>query len=154
MKEEKNKVIEEQPKKKLSKWLVVLIVLGCLYYLVPLGLFTVAIITDNFKVEYKVLEDGSINIDKNKLTIQKDVKGYYSEEKGAYYIEGKITNNTKKDYNGINISYYVYNEEGEILGEASYFIQKLDAKKTWNFKLIYDEVDAKDAVKFEYNSDN
>ncbi len=145
-------VINEQPKKKMSKWLVVLIVVGCLYYLVPIGLFAAAIITDGFSIEYKVMDDGSINIDRNKLTIQKDVKGYYDEEKAAYYIEGKIVNNTKKDYNGIGINYLLYNEEGEVLGEASNYIQKLGAGKTWNFKVIYDDVDASKVVKFEYYS--
>ncbi len=150
---EKNETIEtvEQPKKKMSKWIIVLIVIGCLYYVVPIGLFAVAMVTDNFVTEYKVLDDGSINIDKNKLTIHSEVKGYYNEEKGAYYIEGKVTNNTNKDYNGVDIRYYVYNEEGEVLGEALNYIQKLGPKKTWNFKLIYDDVDAKDVAKFEYN---
>ncbi len=148
---ELGKITNEPKKTKTPKWVIVLIVIGCLYYIVPIGLFTFAILTDNFSVEYKVLDDGSINIDKKKLTIQKDVKGYYNEAKEAYYIEGKITNNTNKDYNGIAINYYVYNEAGEILGEASNYIQKLGPKKTWNFKLIYDNVDAKDVVRFEYN---
>ena len=153
MNKEKKEVIEnvEQPKKKMPKWLIVLIVIGCLYYVVPVGLFAFAMVTDNFKLEYKIQPDGSINIDKNKLTIQKEVKGYYNEQKEAYYIEGKITNNTKNDYNGLSISYYVYNEEGEVLGEASNYIPTLGANKTWNFKLIYDDVDANKVAKFEYN---
>lgn len=150
-KEKEVKEINDQPKKKTPKWVIVLIVVGCLYYLVPIGLFTAAILMDNFQVEYKVMDDGSINIDKNKLTIQKEVKGYYNEEKQAYYIEGKIKNNTKKDYNGISLNYIVYNEDGEVLGEATNYIQKLAAGKTWNFKLIYDDVDANKVAKFEYN---
>jgi len=154
-KEEKdNQILEEMPekKKKLSKWVIVLIVLGCLYYIVPIGLFCFAIITDNFTTEYKVLNDGSIEIDKGKLIIQKDVKGYYNEEKAAYYIEGKLTNNYEKDYNNIEISYYLYNAEGEVLGEATAYIQKLGSKKTWSFKVIYDEVDAKNVSSFEYKA--
>jgi len=144
-------VVNEKPKTKMSKWLIVLIVIGCLYYIVPLGLFAFAMVTDTFTTEYKVLDDGSINIDKGKLTIQANTKGYYNQEKGAYYIEGKVTNNTDKDYNGIDIRYYLYNEDGEILGDASTYIQKLDAKKTWNFKVIYEEVDAESVAKYEYN---
>lgn len=151
MNKEEN-VLEVKPKK-TSKWIIVLIVIGCLYYLVPLGLFFVAMVTDNFKTEYKVLNDGTVEIDKNKLTILKDIRGYYNEEKRAYYIEGKIKNNTDKDYNGINIDYYLYNERGEVLGEASTYLQKLGANKTWNFKVIYDEVDAREVFKFEYNPD-
>ncbi len=154
MSKEVTEVKEEtnfEPKKKTSKWIIALVVLGCLYYIVPIGLFTIALITDRFNVEYKVMDDGSIQIDKKKLTVQKDVKGYYNEEKKAYYIEGKLTNNTDKDYNGIDISYYLYNESGEVLGEAGTYIQRLGAKKTWNFKVIYDDVDAMNVTKFEYN---
>ena len=153
MTKEKQEVIEttEEPKKKMSKWIIVLIVIGCLYYIVPIGLFAFAMVTDNFVTEYKVMDDGSINIDKNKLTIQSNVRGYYNEEKKAYYIEGKLVNNTDKDYNGVEIRYYVYNENDEVLGEASNYIQKLGAKKTWNFKVIYDDIDASSVTKFEYN---
>ena len=148
--DEKGVAIEPK-KSKPAKWLIVLIIIGCLYYIVPIGLFAFAMIADNYSLEYKVLDDGSINIDKNKLTIQSNVKGYYVEEKKAYYIEGKLTNNTDEDYYGIDINYYVYNEAGEVLGEASNYIQKLGAKKTWNFKAIYDDVDADTVSKFEYN---
>ncbi len=143
-------IIDTKPKK-TSKWIIALIVIGCLYYIVPLGLFFVAMITDNFKVDYKIMEDGTVEIDKNKLTIQKDVKGYYNEEKNAYYIEGKVKNNTKKDYDGINIDYYLYNEEGEVLGSAGTYFQKLGPGKTWSFKIIYEDVDASKVYSFEYN---
>ena len=150
---ETNKVNSDETKKsKMPKWVIILIVIGCLYYVVPIGLLTFAMIFDDFQVEYKVLDDGSINVDKNKLTIQKDVRGYYNEEKGAYYIEGRITNNTDKDYDGVSISYYVYNENGDVLGEATNYLQKLGAKKTWNFKVIYDEVDADMVTNFEYHA--
>ena len=150
----KKEVVENEVKpKKTSKWVIILIVIGCLYYLVPLGLFFFAMVTDNFKTEYKILNDGTVEIDKNKLTILKDVRGYYNEEKKAYYIEKKIKNNTNKDYNGINIDYYLYNDSGEVLGNASTYLQKLGANKTWNFKVIYDEVDARNVYKFEYNQD-
>ena len=151
-KKEETTITEVKPKK-TSKWVIVLIVIGCLYYLVPLGLFFFAMVTDNFKTEYKILNDGTIQIDKNKLTISNDVRGYYNAEKKAYYIEGKIKNNTNKDYNSINIDYYLYNESGEVLGAASTYLQKLGANKTWNFKVIYDEVDAINVYKFEYNPD-
>ena len=154
MNKEETAIETANKSKKTSKWVIILVIIGCLYYIVPIGLFTLAIITDNYKTEYKVLDDGSINIDKSKLTIQSGVKGYYSEEKKAYYIEGKVTNNTEKDYNYIEINYYLYNEKEEVLGVATTLIQKLGAKKTWNFKAIYDDVDASSVSKFEYNPNN
>ena len=154
MNKEETAIETANKSKKTSKWVIILVIIGCLYYIVPIGLFTLAIITDNYKTEYKVLDDGSINIDKSKLTIQSGVKGYYSEEKKAYYIEGKVTNNTEKDYNYIEINYYLYNEKEEVLGVATTLIQKLGAKKTWKFKAIYDDVDASSVYKFEYNPNN
>ena len=147
-----NEVTNNKQKKGFPKWAIVLIVVGCLYYLVPIGLFTFAMVTDTYATKFEVLEDGSVNINKGKLTIAPDVKGYYSEEKETYYIEGKIKNNTEKDYEGIAINYFVYNEAGEVLGEATTYIQKLGAGKTWNFKAIYADIDAPKVTKFEYGS--
>jgi len=143
---------EDKQKKKNSKWIILIVVLASLYYLVPIGLFVFAMITDTYKTEYKVLSDGTVQIDKNKITIQAGVKGHYDEEKGIYYIEGKVTNNTDKEYNYLDINYQLYNAEGEVLGEATSFIQNLGAGKTWNFKATYAEIDAKDVESFEYRS--
>ncbi len=143
----------KENKKTNTKWIVLIVVVASLYYLVPLGLFVFAMITDNYKMEYKVLDNGAISLDKNKLTIQEGVRGYYNEEKEAYYIEGKVTNNTNKDYNYLDIRYTLYNDSNEILGEATVFIQNLGAGKTWNFKAIYNDIDANQVTNFEYTPD-
>ncbi len=142
--------VQNKPKKN-SKLIIVIIIVGCLYYLIPIGLFGYALISDTYKLEYKVLDDGSIAINKSKVIIQSGVEGYYSEEKKAYYIEGKISNNTNKDYNYLDISYYLYNANDEILGQASTYISNLEAGKTWNFKVVYEDIDASEVTRFEFH---
>ena len=140
-----------ETKKTSTKWIIVIVIIASLYYLVPVGLMLFAIISDSYGVEYTVLDNGAISIDKNKVTIQEGVRGQYIEEREAYYIEGKVTNNTDEDYNYLEIKYALYNESGEILGEASTFIQTIGAGKTWNFKIIYDDIDAATVTNFEYS---
>ena len=66
-----------------------------------------------------------------------------------YYVEGYLHNNTDRVYLGIQITYTIYDIKGNVLGESYAYISKLESNKTWNFKSIYDEVDSKDALKFE-----
>ena len=43
----------------------------------------------------------------------------------------------------------VYDAKGNVLGESYAYLSNLEKGKTWNFKSVYDEIDSKDALRFE-----
>lgn len=144
--DEKKEVIKKR--KKMPTWGILLIVLGGFLFILEIAMLFNAIMDSCDSFKFKV-EDGVTYIDNGNLTITKDVVGYYNNEEDKYYVEGYLHNNTDRVYLGIQITYTIYDIKGNVLGESYAYISKLESNKTWNFKSIYDEVDSKDALKFE-----
>lgn len=137
--------------KNTPSWLKVLIIgLTILVY----GLFISIIFFSDFDPMFKKNRNGSISIDDGKLIIQKDIDGYYEEEDKTFYILGTLTNNTSNYYDYIELEYIVYDEEGNILGNASTTLNQLKKGKSWRFKIAYDEIDAKEVSSFELSNIN
>jgi len=52
------------------------------------------------------------------------------------YIEGKVKNNTKRNYNYVQISFGIYDEQGNKAGTAFANVSNLGAGETWKFKAM------------------
>lgn len=144
--DEKKEVVKKR--KKMPTWGILLIVLGGFLFILEISMLFNAIMESCDSFKFKV-EDGVTYIDNGNLTITKDVVGYYNNEEDKYYVEGYLHNNTDRVYLGIQITYTIYDIKGNVLGESSAYLSCLDKGKTWNFKSVYDEIDSKNALKFE-----
>lgn len=144
--DEKKEVVKKR--KKIPTWGILLIVLGGFLFILEISMLFNAIMDSCDSFKFKV-EDGVTYIDNGNLTITKDVVGYYNNEEDKYYVEGYLHNNTDRVYLGIQITYTIYDIKGNVLGESSAYLSCLDKGKTWNFKSVYDEIDSKNALKFE-----
>lgn len=112
-----------------------LILCGLIMVGVPLGIGVVLDKVDNVKVE---TVDGKTLINDGDLEAI-ITEGYYIEKDDSYYIEGILKNNTKKDYEYVNLTFYVYDSDNNILGEAICSLQILQGNASWNFKAEYYE---------------
>lgn len=70
------------------------------------------------------------------FTIEGDVTAGYDEIKFGYYIEGIVKNNTDKDKGYVQISFNLYDADGNQLGTALDNINNLKAGGTWKFKAM------------------
>lgn len=136
-------------KKKTPIWVKIIIVV---FIILMYGSFFCMIFFDTWEVKLEKNNNGSISIDRGKLTIQKETDGYYDEETDSFYILGTITNNSSESYDYVNIEYIVYDKDGNILGNASTGLNKFKKGKSWKFKIVYDGIDAKEIKKYEISN--
>ena len=66
------------------------------------------------------------------------VEDHISSESNNFsaYIEGKITNNSNKELSYIQVTYSIYDSEGNTIGTCMDNENNLDAHGTWKFKAI------------------
>ena len=102
--------------------------------------------------DVKTNKNGSVSIDDGQLTIEKGTKGYYDEKTDNFYIIGTLTNNSSDDYDYVTINYHVSDKDGNILGNATDSIDNLEKGKSWKFKVVYENVDAKEVKNFKINN--
>lgn len=57
----------------------------------------------------------------------------------AMYIEGKIKNNTEKEYSYVQVTFKTYDKDGNNLGSCLDNSSALDANGVWKFKAICTE---------------
>lgn len=136
-------------KRRTPTWVIVLIVaMVVLFYVGFIGLCI--FVSDDSDV--KTNKNGSVSIDDGQLTIEKGTKGYYDEKTDNFYIIGTLTNNSSDDYDYVTINYHVSDKDGNILGNATDSIDNLEKGKSWKFKVVYENVDAKEVKKFKINN--
>lgn len=136
-------------KRRTPTWVIVLIVaMVVLFYVGFIGLCI--FVSDDSDV--KTNKNGSVSIDDGQLTIEKGTKGYYDEKTDNFYIIGTLTNNSSDDYDYVTINYHVSDKDGNILGNATDSIDNLEKGKSWKFKAVYQNVDAKEVKKFKINN--
>lgn len=136
-------------KRKTPTWVIVLIVaMVVLFYVGFIGLCI--FVSDDSDV--KTNKNGSVSIDDGQLTIEKGTKGYYDEKTDNFYIIGTLTNNSSDDYDYVTINYHVSDKDGNILGNATDSIDNLEKGKSWKFKVVYENVDAKEVKNFKINN--
>ena len=136
-------------KRRTPTWVIVLIVaMVVLFYVGFIGLRI--FVSDDSDV--KTNKNGSVSIDDGQLTIEKGTKGYYDEKTVNFYIIGTLTNNSSDDYDYVTINYHVSDKDGNILGNATDSIDNLEKGKSWKFKVVYENVDAKEVKNFKINN--
>ena len=136
-------------KRRTPTWVIVLIVaMVVLFYVGFIGLRI--FVSDDSDV--KTNKNGSVSIDDGQLTIEKGTKGYYDEKTDNFYIIGTLTNNSSDDYDYVTINYHVSDKDGNILGNATDSIDNLEKGKSWKFKVVYENVDAKEVKNFKINN--
>ena len=136
-------------KRTTPTWVIVLIVaMVVLFYVGFIGLCI--FVSDDSDV--KTNKNGSVSIDDGQLTIEKGTKGYYDEKTDNFYIIGTLTNNSSDDYDYVTINYHVSDKDGNILGNATDSIDNLEKGKSWKFKVVYENVDAKEVKNFKINN--
>ena len=136
-------------KRRTPTWVIVLIVaMVVLFYVGFIGLCI--FVSDDSDV--KTNKNGSVSIDDGQLTIEKGTKGYYDEKTDNFYIIGTLTNNSSDDYDYVTINYHVSDKDGNILGNATASIDNLEKGKSWKFKVVYENVDAKEVKNFKINN--
>ena len=136
-------------KRRTPTWVIVLIVaMVVLFYVGFIGLRI--FVSDDSDV--KTNKNGSVSIDDGQLTIEKGTKGYYDEKTDNFYIIGTLTNNSSDDYDYVTINYHVSDKDGNILGNATDSIDNLEKGKSWKFKVVYENVYAKEVKNFKINN--
>lgn len=136
-------------KRRTPTWVIVLIVaMVVLFYVGFIGICI--FVSDDSDV--KTNKNGSVSIDDGQLTIEKGTKGYYDEKTDNFYIIGTLTNNSSDDYDYVTINYHVSDKDGNILGNATDSIDNLEKGKSWKFKVVYENVDAKEVKNFKINN--
>ena len=136
-------------KRRTPTWVIVLIVaMVVLFYVGFIGLC----IFVSYDSDVKTNKNGSVSIDDGQLTIEKGTKGYYDEKTDNFYIIGTLTNNSSDDYDYVTINYHVSDKDGNILGNATDSIDNLEKGKSWKFKVVYENVDAKEVKNFKINN--
>lgn len=83
---------------------------------------------------------------KDKYVVVEEQK--YVSEDNEVSITGKLTNISAKKLSNINIEYITYDEEGNITGSCSEWLEELPSKKTWKFDAICTAPD-RDVAKFK-----
>ena len=132
-------------KKSIPVWVILICSVGILFYgsLICLDLIGF----NNFK--YEVQTDGTILLNKGKFTVSSELKSYYDVDSETFYVEGILTNNTKKTYYDVTLNFAIYDLDGNILGNAYASLDRIDKTESWKFKSSYYEIDATDAVSYK-----
>ena len=132
---EKKKVIENQnfinikdtQKNNLTVGRIVLGVLGiCLSFF--FFLIGSALMFDSVED----VSNGSLN-DNNNYSYTVDKQGL--DENGIYTISGKVTNNTEKEVDGLQIEFKCYDENNNHLDTISSYTENLSAGDTWAYEV-------------------
>lgn len=126
-------------------WVIAICVIGVLFY--GSIFFFDAFGLNNFK--YEVDADGTILLNREKFTINSEITSYYDTDTEAFYVEGIFNNNTEKSYYDINLDFVIYDLDGNILGNAYAYLERINGNESWKFKARYDDVDATDAVSYK-----
>lgn len=71
---------------------------------------------------------------KEDFTLEGETTGYY--DGFAFYIEGSIKNNTDQDKSYVQVTFILYDAEGNQIGSAMDNINNLKAGGTWKFKAM------------------
>ena len=137
-------IIEEtQPKKlpkKMPKWGIALIIIaGLLLYVIPMAV-TIWEVIDELSEKPITESDLKYMWDNENLTIEKSsLIGYYDEEQKSYIIEGLLKNNNEdKNYPEVDITFKLYDANGNLLAVEKASIYNLSAGETWKVSIAHE----------------
>ena len=141
MKKNNNETIKVK-KNKIPVWAIVLIVvfgaIPALLYIITfiaLGYFAITDNNDNLTKEFEILKINS---------------SYYDIDNKQYVIEGVIKNKTDKDYNDLEIEYYLYDQDGAVITTSKAYIENIKPNEKWHFRAKTEE-DIKNVSTFKLN---
>lgn len=78
---------------------------------------------------------GGSSVPEEKFTLLDGSKGYY-DGTISYYIEGSIKNNTDKKYSYVQVTFILYDKDGNQLGTAMDNANDIEPNATWKFKAM------------------
>lgn len=136
--------MEQNKKRKLPAWAIVLIVLGVIGVL---GAFASLneenTEIDNSKKTTKTVESKELTLEED-WTSGKDDTGYF------YYVEGYVNNPTDKNYDYVQITFTSYDSDGNTLGTCIDNNSGLEKGGRWKFKAAcLENIDNIASVKFK-----
>ena len=70
------------------------------------------------------------------FTLEGETQGAYDEYGMSYSITGSIKNNTDRDASYVQVTFNLYDEEGNQIGTAMDNINDLEAGGTWKFEAV------------------
>ena len=73
---------------------------------------------------------------KEELTLEGETSGSYDEYGMTYTISGMIKNNTDQTPSYVQVTFNLYDEEGNQIGTAMDNINDLEAGGTWKFEAV------------------
>ena len=118
----------------LPSWAVFLIIvistILIFVYVTIIGIFAYLAINGNGEGYFDVTKNFNVSIDNN---------GYYDSNKKEYVIEGVITNKTFREYDDVELEYYLYDNNGVVISVARSFIEDIDSKESVHFKATSDD---------------
>lgn len=101
--------------------------IGLIIFIIIIAIFIIGIATSGNDKKTKI----------EKFTIVEGTeKGYADSSNIFYYIEGTVKNNTDKTYSYLQVTYNVYDTEGNNLGTCLANNNNVEANGTWKFKAI------------------
>lgn len=132
-------------KKGIPNWVIIICSLGvCMFFILILST-----IFNLYDFKYDVDKEGNIIIENNKFIINKEMSSFYDDETKSFYVEGIFKNNTDKTYYNISLTYTIYDLDGNILGNAYAYLDRINSNEQWKFKATYFDIDATDAVSYK-----
>ena len=130
----------KQKNGKLPKWAIFVIIGTAILNLIVVGLFIILIIVD----------ESNYDINKN-LILSEELTTYLDDESYTYIVSGYVTNKSKRPYYDVEIEYYLYDKNGNIIGEATDYVEKIKEGKSWKFSAEYYGIDYKEIKRVELN---
>ncbi len=145
MEKEKNINQEFVKKNKMPKWVIVIIVVLSVFIALPMLIFIGLVMY--------IIVDSEINhgdVEKD-LLINNNITSLYDEEYGTYVVSGYVTNTGENDYYNVVVSYSLYDENNNIIGEATDYLSRLKDSETWSFAAEYYGIDAQKVARIEFD---
>ncbi len=118
-------------KQGMALWLKALIVIIIVFGIAGISGGTTGTSGSNVNNNGNVQQE---TVKKDKFTIEGDTTSDY--DGFALYIEGVIKNNTDKDMSYVQVTFNLYDAEGNQIGTALDNINNLKAGGTWKFKAM------------------
>ena len=134
----------KQKNGKLPKWAIFVIIGTAILNIIVVGLFIALIIMDE---GYDILND---DISKD-LAVKEGVSTYLDDESYSYVVTGYVTNKGDVPHYDVEIEYHLYDEKGNIIGEATDYVEEIGVGKTWKFSAEYYGIDYKEVKRIELN---
>ena len=118
----------------LTPWTIFLIIIISTIllfaYVAIIGIFAYLAINGNGEGYFDVTKNFNVSVDNN---------SYYDSNKKEYVIEGVITNKTFREYDDVEIEYYLYDKNGVVISVARSFIEDIESKESVRFKATSDD---------------